>query len=132
MYAKKSEESVGTRMSINTVVVMGGNRGIGLGFVQYYLSHSKCFVIATYRDAERAGELKALESRYLDRIRLYQLDVTNEVAISHFAQTLKENIDILVLNAGIIRGEKGLILLVVFWKKQKSLWKLIRMLPMLF
>ncbi|MDP1836410.1 MAG: SDR family NAD(P)-dependent oxidoreductase [Chlamydiales bacterium] len=87
-----------------TVVVIGGNRGIGLGFVQYYLSRPEYSVIATYRDPERVSELLALEERYPDRIRIYQLDVTDEEAITHFATNVTEGVDILVLNAGIVRG----------------------------
>lgn len=90
-----------------TIVVIGGNRGIGLGFVRYYLSKPEYVVIATYRDVERIGELKALEEHYPDRLCLYLLDVRDEAAILHFASHITGYIDILILNAGIVRGAKG-------------------------
>ncbi|MBS0186077.1 MAG: SDR family NAD(P)-dependent oxidoreductase [Proteobacteria bacterium] len=90
-----------------TVVIIGGNRGIGLGFVQHYISQPKYTVIATYRDNQKINELKALEERYPGKIILYQLDVRDEKNVHQFADTIKKGIDILILNAGIIQGARG-------------------------
>ncbi len=92
------------------VVVTGGNRGIGLGFVYQYLE-AGCEVTTTYRDESTLGNLqeisegveislKALQEKYPGRLSLYQLDVTDEAGILQFASTIKK-IDVLISNAGI-------------------------------
>lgn len=91
---------------METIVIIGGNRGIGLGFVRHYLSQSKGNVIATYRDATQVDELKRLQAIYTDRLQLHHLDVRDETAITHFATTIHGPIALLILNAGIMRGGK--------------------------
>jgi len=89
------------------VIVLGGNRGIGLGFVEYYLSKPSYRVIATYRDAGKADRLKGLRQAHPEKIELHQVDIRDEAAILRFATTVPEKIDILILNAGIVRGARG-------------------------
>ncbi|MDF2940520.1 MAG: putative Acetoacetyl-CoA reductase [Gammaproteobacteria bacterium] len=89
-----------------TVVVIGGNRGIGLGFVKNYLSKG-CSVIATYRDPEKLEELKKIKEIFPDALDFYQLDIKNEAAISSFSEKIKQPIDILILNAGILLSISG-------------------------
>jgi NAD(P)-dependent dehydrogenase (short-subunit alcohol dehydrogenase family) len=90
-----------------TVLIIGGNRGIGLGFVEYYLTKPQCQVIATYRDVEKMDALNALKQAHSDKLYLYQLDIRDEIAISHFAKNVPEQLDVLILNAGIIRETRG-------------------------
>ncbi len=95
---------------MGTVIVIGGNRGIGIGFVNAYLQDGYA-VIATYRDETRLCvetlldssnhvSLNGLKEKYPDRLKLYKLDIVDEEAVSEFAQTV-EKVDILVLNAGV-------------------------------
>ncbi|KTD07262.1 SDR family NAD(P)-dependent oxidoreductase [Legionella jamestowniensis] len=88
------------------VVIIGGNRGIGLGFVQEYLSRG-CFVYATYREQSKRDELMALKSSYSNSLELISLDVRDKQAIICLAEEINGTIDILILNAGIIRSPSG-------------------------
>ncbi len=95
---------------MQTAVVIGGNRGIGLGFVAQYLEEGY-EVIATYRNEEtldnpssiseeRSESLVSLKAKYGDQLSLYKLEATDFVGVTQFAQTVKK-IDLLILNAGI-------------------------------
>lgn len=95
---------------MSEIVIVGANRGIGLGFAHQYLKQD-AHVTATYRDSatlDRLQEisdgvrvsLKRLQEIYPDKLSLYQLDVTKEEDISQFAKTVQK-IDVLILNAGI-------------------------------
>ncbi len=99
---------------MGSVIVIGANRGIGLGFTQQYLE-AGCEVVATYRDESKLdadtvletvlGEdykesLAHLKQVYAEKLTLCQLEVTDEDAVARFAQTIGK-IDLLILNAGI-------------------------------
>lgn len=88
------------------VVVIGGNQGIGQGFVTHYLSQG-CSVISTYRDPQKKETLETLKTLYPERLFVCQLDIRKKEEIQRFADGLKDNIDILILSAGIIRGARG-------------------------
>ena len=81
------------------VVVIGANRGIGLGFVEQYLE-SGDRVVATYRNEGTLGELRTLKDRYPEALSLVRLEVTDSQAVEQFARTV-EKVDLLILNAGI-------------------------------
>ena len=57
MITENKSVSLAHAASTETVVVIGANRGIGLGFVRHYLSQPGYFVIATYRDCQKINDL---------------------------------------------------------------------------
>ncbi|AJI52330.1 SDR family oxidoreductase [Francisella philomiragia] len=83
-----------------TIIITGANRGIGLGFVKYYLA--KNFnVIATCRDPAKANDLKELSKKYQNLI-IEKLDVSSPANQEQLLQKYKSIvIDILINNAGI-------------------------------
>ena len=84
---------------MNTAVITGANRGIGLGLVQRYLT-AGWHVVACCREPERATELRALASS--PQLELHSLDVTDEASIAALASHLSsQTVDVLINNAGI-------------------------------
>jgi NAD(P)-dependent dehydrogenase (short-subunit alcohol dehydrogenase family) len=82
-------------MRDQTVVVTGGNRGLGLELSRQ-LQSLGAEVIATARDPRAAIDLRALE------VRIEPLDVSDAESIESFANRLAHvDIDILINNAGI-------------------------------
>lgn len=98
-----------------TYLVTGCNRGIGLGLVNQLLQKGHQ-VIGSCRWLKGARELWELESEYKDRLKIIELDVTDESQIFEALQQLPPNtiIDVLINNAGVLAeyGE-GLISLTV-------------------
>ncbi|CEK09600.1 SDR family NAD(P)-dependent oxidoreductase [Legionella hackeliae] len=92
--------------AVGTAVVIGGNRGIGLGFVKEYLTAGYC-VYATYREQSNQDELLALKKIYSNNLLLISLDVRDKQAIAYLSEEIKGFIDVLILNAGIIRCPSG-------------------------
>lgn len=91
--------SLGTA-SAGTVLITGGNRGIGLEFVNHYAAEGH-MVIATARNPDSADELNALAAAH-DQIKVEELDVNDFDEIDDLAEKYKDTpIDILVNNAGI-------------------------------
>lgn len=95
---------------MGTAVVIGANRGIGLGFARQYLE-AGYEVVATYRDGSKLDaettlsdgnkeSLAHLKQVYGKKINLYKLEITDAEAVSKFAKTIAK-IDLLILNAGI-------------------------------
>ena len=83
-----------------TVLITGGNRGIGLEFVKQFTERG-WNVIATARKPEQAEELNGLAKKYKS-ITVEQLDVTDHARIEDLAAHYKEQpIDILLNNAGL-------------------------------
>lgn len=83
-----------------TVLITGGNRGIGLEFVQQF-SDRGWNIIATARKPESATELLALADSY-DRLVVERLDVTDFPRIDELdAKYAEQPIDLLLNNAGI-------------------------------
>lgn len=90
---------------MNTVLVTGANRGIGLELVRQYLE-DKWTVFACCRQPEKANELNALARTY-PSLSIFHLDVTNQDNINKLALELSSKpIDVLINNAGIL-GEKA-------------------------
>lgn len=82
-------------MKGQTVVVTGGNRGLGLEFCRQ-LRGLGAEVIATARDPRAAIDLRALE------VRIEPLDVGVVDSVSDFAERLGEQpVDLLINNAGM-------------------------------
>lgn len=84
----------------STVLITGGNRGIGLEFVNQYSARG-WNVIATARKPEKADDLQDL-AQERNNITIEKLDVTDHAAIDALAAKYKEQpIDILLNNAAI-------------------------------
>lgn len=87
---------------METVLITGANRGIGFGFVKFYLEFNYR-VIACCRFPDTATELQALSIKYGDKLVIEQLDVVNiEDFINLKTKYFHQRIDILINNAGII------------------------------
>lgn len=93
-------------MSLLNIVVIGASRGIGLGFVQHYLEQGHR-VVATHRNNSHWSGLKDLQEYHEDRLVLKELEIIDSKAVERFADELREDIDILILNAGIWRCPRG-------------------------
>ena len=85
---------------MQTVLVTGSNRGIGLEFCKQYAADG-WQVIACSRSPEHAGTLNKLAAAHPDRVKVHALDVGNHAQIDELAQSLHgESIDLLINNAG--------------------------------
>jgi NAD(P)-dependent dehydrogenase (short-subunit alcohol dehydrogenase family) len=85
---------------MNTVLITGANRGIGLALARAYVGRGDR-VIAVCRRASR--DLAALGGR----VRVDEgIDVTSDTAVSELARRLGDTtVDVLVLNAGILHDD---------------------------
>ncbi len=105
--ALESEHPTG-RLIANqpTVLITGANRGIGLGFAQYYAT-AGWNVIATARKPDQADALRQL-LKVNPGVIIEQLDVTDldriKVLAGHYAQT---PIDLLINNAAVLGDLEG-------------------------
>jgi NAD(P)-dependent dehydrogenase (short-subunit alcohol dehydrogenase family) len=94
---------------MQTVLITGANRGIGLEFVRQYLANES-HVIATCRQPQQASALHLLQETYSDALTVLPLDVASEESILACAAAVKSQIsalDILVNNAGIPFASSG-------------------------
>ena len=86
---------------MNTVLITGANRGIGLEFCRQYAAQG-WRVLACSRYPEKSDELNKLASLNPGLIKVHALDVADHVEIDRLAQDLAgEPIDMLINNAGI-------------------------------
>jgi len=101
--------------SVNGLVV-GANRGIGLGFVQHWLADARFRrIYATHRSA-LSPELTALVTQYPDRLRTVAMDITEEAQIIQAVAEIQHQGDRLhwvlycvgVLHDATLQPEKGL------------------------
>lgn len=85
---------------LQTILVTGSSRGIGLGLVKSYLAKSSTRVVATCRSPERAHELTALKTNYGERLVIFPLDVTSKESFETLKSSLHNNgissLDILI------------------------------------
>jgi NAD(P)-dependent dehydrogenase (short-subunit alcohol dehydrogenase family) len=82
---------------VNSVLISGANRGIGLEFARQYAADG-WRIHATARDLADAADLQALAGD----VRIHRLDVTEQRSIDDLANELGETpIDLLIANAGI-------------------------------
>ena len=92
------------------VLIVGANRGIGLGFVRKLLSLPEYHKIyATYRQKDRANELISLENQHQGKAIALQMDITNEEEVSGAIAKIREEVKELhlVINCvGFLHDEK--------------------------
>jgi len=85
---------------LQTLLITGSDRGIGLEFVKQYAEEG-WKVLATYLGPETPDALQQIAQMHPNVI-LYQLDVTDFVRVKKLSCELKrEQIDLLINNAGI-------------------------------
>lgn len=91
--------------ALNTVLITGANRGLGLGFVQHYMERG-WRVIAATRSPEQADGLNNLGDTYGEQLVSVALDVGEEQSIATLPERLPgTELDLLINNAGISREE---------------------------
>lgn len=84
-----------------TALIIGANRGIGLGVVKAMLAKG-WNVIATARNPEKATALHELAKSHPGRVSIPALDVNNPTALDGFAATLGgKTLDVVLVNAGV-------------------------------
>jgi NAD(P)-dependent dehydrogenase (short-subunit alcohol dehydrogenase family) len=82
-------------------LVVGANRGIGLGVTKAFLSQG-WDVIVTARQPEQATDLHELGAAHLGRVSIARLDTSDAADVDGFAAKLKGKIlDAVLINAGI-------------------------------
>jgi NAD(P)-dependent dehydrogenase (short-subunit alcohol dehydrogenase family) len=86
-------------------LVVGANRGIGLGVTKEFLAHG-WDVIATARQPEKATALRDLEASHPGRVSIPKLDMNDAVAVDGFAGSLGGKVlDAVLVNAGVAGPE---------------------------
>jgi NAD(P)-dependent dehydrogenase (short-subunit alcohol dehydrogenase family) len=81
-----------------SVLITGANRGLGLEFARQYEADN-WQVFATCRHPESATNLQELAKA--GKLKIIELDVTDDSTIKEAARQIQEPIDILINNAGI-------------------------------
>jgi NAD(P)-dependent dehydrogenase (short-subunit alcohol dehydrogenase family) len=86
-------------------LVVGANRGIGLGVTKEFLARG-WDVIATARQPEKAAALHDLEASHPGRVSISRLDMNDPAAVDGFARTLGAKVlDAVLVNAGVAGPE---------------------------
>jgi NAD(P)-dependent dehydrogenase (short-subunit alcohol dehydrogenase family) len=86
---------------MQTLLITGANRGIGLEFCKQYAA-AGWRVLACCRDPGKADALNKLADSYPKLIERHALDITDHAQIEQPARTLAdESIDLLINNAGV-------------------------------
>jgi NAD(P)-dependent dehydrogenase (short-subunit alcohol dehydrogenase family) len=84
----------------SVAVVIGANRGIGLGVVKEFLRRDWS-VIATARRPDSAAELNALAAAHRGKLEIAALDLTNTAQVDGFAEDLAgRKLDAVLINGG--------------------------------
>lgn len=90
---------------MQTVLITGANRGIGLEFARQY-AREGAKVHACARRPDQAEELSKLAHESGGKVQLHRLDVSDFAAIDLLAQSMQgEPIDLLINNAGVYGPE---------------------------
>jgi NAD(P)-dependent dehydrogenase (short-subunit alcohol dehydrogenase family) len=91
---------------METVLITGANRGIGLELTRQYLKR-QTRVLAACRTPESAQSLSELKQSNPETLKIYPLEVTDDNSVKTLADALRnESIDVLINNAGISGGER--------------------------
>src|SRR5688572_10423787 len=95
---------------MESVLVTGASRGIGLEMVRQYGLDGNWRVFACCRQPKRSEALLRFTSSFKERVSVHPLDVTDPANIESLSRELeREAIDLLVNNAGIY-GPRGQVL----------------------
>jgi NAD(P)-dependent dehydrogenase (short-subunit alcohol dehydrogenase family) len=91
---------------METVLITGANRGIGLELARQYLKKPSR-VFATSRTPESAPSLSELKHSYPDTLQILPLEVTDDRSVQTLVEALRgETIDVLINNAGVSGGKQ--------------------------
>lgn len=88
---------------MQTILITGANRGLGLEFVRQYLERGDR-VFATARRPKSAADLNALKPAYPDHLTVVQLDASDEDSVTACREAVAaetDSLDLLLNNAGI-------------------------------
>lgn len=87
------------------VIVTGANRGIGLGFVNYYLQ-KEWEVVACCRSINSADNLQILSELYSDKLQIELLDVSQDNSITKLVKRINHlEFNLVINNAGVSINE---------------------------
>ena len=90
---------------METILITGANRGIGLALVSRYLAAGSQ-VVATCRSPEDAMALKSLQEANAS-LEILPLDTTSETQTQRLVTSLSgREIDVLINNAGVMGGDR--------------------------
>jgi NAD(P)-dependent dehydrogenase (short-subunit alcohol dehydrogenase family) len=82
-------------------LIIGANRGIGLGVTKEFLAQG-WDLIATARHPEKATALHELSASHMGRVSIPQLDIDDPAAVDGFATSLGDRVlDVVLVNAGV-------------------------------
>ncbi|KAJ5615193.1 Short-chain dehydrogenase/reductase SDR [Penicillium hordei] len=88
-----------------TILITGGNRGLGKGLVATYLATPDTTVIATVRDPSKSEFLSALPKASGSSLFIVKLEIVSADSIATAIDTLKthnlDSLDVVIANAGI-------------------------------
>ncbi len=91
---------------MQTVVISGANRGLGLEFAKQYAEEG-ARVFAGARDPKTANELNQAAERREGRLMVHALDVAEDASVKAFAKAVgKAPVDILIANAGVYGSDR--------------------------
>lgn len=86
---------------MNTILITGANRGLGLEFARQYTADG-WRVLACCRQPDRATELQQIAANTPDRVQVHALDVSDLTRVDELAKELSGTpIDVLLNNAGV-------------------------------
>jgi NAD(P)-dependent dehydrogenase (short-subunit alcohol dehydrogenase family) len=86
---------------MNTTLITGANRGIGLELARQYAADG-WRVLACSRHPEKSDGLNDLAAQYPGLVQVHPLDVTDLAQIDALSRTLaNESVDLLINNAGV-------------------------------
>lgn len=92
-------------VNMETILITGANRGIGLALVSRYLAAGN-HVIATCRSPDLATDLKSLQEQNA-KLEVLPLETTSEAQTQQLAGHLSgRQIDVLINNAGVMGGDR--------------------------
>ncbi|KAJ5521389.1 Short-chain dehydrogenase/reductase SDR [Penicillium freii] len=96
----------------NTILITGGNRGLGKGLIATYLATPNTTVIATVRDLSKSESLSALPKASGSSLLIVKLEIASVDSIAAAIDTLKAHnigpLDVVIANAGISGPTKSL------------------------
>jgi NAD(P)-dependent dehydrogenase (short-subunit alcohol dehydrogenase family) len=104
---------LGKKVYMETIVVTGANRGIGLALTRVLLTNGKT-VVAICRRPDESTELKELAVLHPERLDLIKGDVDHEEELEAGAaatQKRRQKLDVIFNNAGIMpeRGDESIL-----------------------